>query len=726
MKTENTKAKNPRPLSIDRRRFLKLIGVPALAATMPDNIAKLLAAPSHHRTGTMNDVEHVIILMQENRSFDHYFGTLQGVRGFADPRVMQTPSGQPVWQQPDNGGYVLPFRPPVDNLGLTFLPDPPHGWRDGHSAWNEGKFDQWIANKGVVTMTYHRRSDIPYHAALADAFTVCDAYHCSVMGPTDPNRYHLWTGWLGNNGTEGPNGDPTTGEGPVITNAELGYAWSTYPERLQRNGISWKVYQDTGVGLTADGYWGWTGDKPFIGNYGDNSLLYFHQYQNAPDGSPLALGARTGTTIFNLNQDPARLIDIFREDVRRGQLPQVSWIVAPEAYSEHPNWAPNWGAWYISQFIDILAENPELWSKTVLFLNYDEEGGFFDHIVPPTPPMSPAHGASTVSTAEEIFPGAEGDMSGPYGLGLRVPMIVISPWSKGGFVNSQVFDHTSVIKFLEARFGQGNPDLIEANITEWRRSVVGDLTSAFDFARPEAWRRIALPPTNGYLPDFQRHDDYPVAAPADQTVPAQEPGVRPARALPYDLDATGSVEGNHFQIEFSNVGAATAVFQARSGNPTDLPRCYTVEPGASLAGTWPLTANSAYDVSVHGPNGFFRSFKGGVLTGSAQLAIETFENGRRDDEIFEGGRSKVMSLSITNHSGRRVTVRVFDRYTRKTVKQVLANGARTSSRWSLERFGGWYELVVTVDEDNLFEYRLAGHIEDGKDSISDPLMGGLV
>ena len=161
---------------------------------------------------------------------------------------------------------------------MTFLPDPPHGWNDTHAAWNGGQYDQWVPNKGVTTMTYHTRKDLPYQFALADAFTICDNYHCSLMGPTDPNRYHMWTGWVGNDGAGG---------GPVITNAEAGYDWSTYPERLERAGISWKVYQDIGVGLDAAGFWGWT-DDPYIGNYGDNSLLYFHQYQNALPGTPLA------------------------------------------------------------------------------------------------------------------------------------------------------------------------------------------------------------------------------------------------------------------------------------------------------------------------------------------------------------------------------------------------------------------------------------------------------
>lgn len=271
---------------------------------------------------------------------------------------------------------------------------PPHGWNDGHAAWNEGRFDKWVPNKGVTAMTYHTRGDLPYQFALADAFTVCDNYHCSLLGPTDPNRYHMWSGWVGNDGAAG---------GPVVTNAELGYDWSTYPERLERNGIAWKIYQDVGLGLTAAGFWGWTGD-PYIGNYGDNSLLYFHQYQNAQPGNPLADRAKTGTEINKRGRDPLALLTDFRDDVRAGRLPQVSWIVAPEAYTEHPNWEPGFGAWYVSQVIDILAANPEVWSKMALF-----------------------------------------------------------------------------VTFLEARFARRGRDLVEANITPWRRAVVGDLTSAFDF-----------------------------------------------------------------------------------------------------------------------------------------------------------------------------------------------------------------------------------------------------
>src|SRR5262245_34436052 len=317
-----------------RRTWLKLMGSGLMAAAWPKNIAQLLAVPAHSATGTIADIEHVVFLMQENRSFDHYCGTMRGVRGFADPRAVNLPSGAPVWQQPSDGGFVMPYR--VNNIGTRFLPDPPHGWNDTHAAWHQGRHDQWVPNKGETALTYYNRTDIPYFFALAEAFTICDAYHCSVMGPTDPNRYHMWTGWVGNDGNGG---------GPVITNAEAGYDWSTYPERLQAAGISWKVYQDVGVGLNAAGFWGWT-DDAFIGNYGDNSLLYFHQYQNAPPGTPLADKAKTGSNLLATGRtNPRSLVDLFRMDVSSGNLPSVSWIVAPEAYSEHPNWVPRYGEW---------------------------------------------------------------------------------------------------------------------------------------------------------------------------------------------------------------------------------------------------------------------------------------------------------------------------------------------------------------------------------------------
>ncbi|MDG4821383.1 phospholipase C, phosphocholine-specific [Asanoa sp. WMMD1127] len=682
--------------ALDRRSFLKMVGAPAVGAALPAGLDKAVAIPANNKTGSLADVEHVIFLMQENRSFDHYFGTMRGVRGFADPHPITLPSGKSVFHQPNGAGELLPFRPDVPDLGQTFLPDPPHGWNDGHRAWNDGRHDQWVPNKGVSAMTYHIRGDLPYQFALADAFTVCDNYHCSLLGPTDPNRYHMWSGWVGNDGKAG---------GPVITNAEAGYDWSTYPERLERNGISWKIYQDIGLGLTAAGFWGWTSD-PYIGNYGDNSLLYFHQYQNAQPGTPLADKAKQGTEVNKVGRDPLKLLADLRSDVEHNRLPQVSWIVAPEAYTEHPNWEPGFGAWYVSQVVDILASNPEVWSKMALFVTYDEEGGFFDHLPPATPPQTREHGLSTVSTVNEIFPGDAGNRPGPYGLGMRVPMIIVSPWTRGGWVNSELFDHTSLIRFMEARFARHNRDLVESNITPWRRAVVGDLTSAFDFKTPNRSSSIKLPDTDDFKPDnLIRFPDQVPVPPADQAVPRQEKGVKPARALPYALDVAADRDRSALRLEFRNTGAAAAVFHTREPGSTAVPRTYTVEPGKRLTDTWAADA----DVSVHGPNGFFRRFAGGT----GLLVTADYDERHLELEL---------TFANNGRQGRSVTVR--DGYRGRPVTLSLRPGERERKKWSLKHNHGWYDLTVSVDE--AVVQRIAGHLENGEDSFTDPAMGGLV
>ena len=690
-------------MTTDRRKFVKMMGAGALAATFGESIQRALALPGNHRTGTIRDVEHIVILMQENRSFDHYFGTLRGVRGFGDPRAVKLPSGEPVWNQPNGAARVLPFRPNVPDLGLAFVEDTAHNWADTVLAWNQGKYDQWLPQKGTTTMAHLERKDIPFHFALADAFTICDAYHCSFLGATDPNRYHLWTGWIGNDGKNG---------GPVLDNSEAGYDWSTYPERLQSAGVSWKVYQDVGEGLDAEHFWGW--GPPYIGNYGDNSLLYFHQYQNAPEGSPLALGARTGTNI----SAGGTLFDQFKADVAGNRLPQVTWIVAPEAYSEHPNWPANYGAWYVSQILDALTENPEVWSKTAFFLMYDENDGFFDHMVPPTPPTSRAQGLSTVDASLELFTGnAAHAVTGPFGLGVRVPMIVISPWSKGGWVSSEVFDHTSLIQFIEARFATPHNDLIETNVTPWRRAVTGDLTSVFDFRASDS-RRVQLPSTASYVPpDHDTHPDFVPAVPGMQTMPKQERGLRPARAVPYDLRVTGVAEvaAGEVKIEFANQGKAAAVFQVRSGNTQTGPWTYTVSPYARVSETWPIRGNgqAAYDLAVYGPNGYFRGFKGSLESWEkANLAVEA-------DFDFDHG----VTLEIKNKSHSRARLRIFDGYAQHTLERTLDPHEILVWHWSTEDSFGWYDLKISVESDPSFERHLAGHVETGRDSMSDPLLG---
>jgi len=692
-------------MSTDRREFLKLLSAAAAASAFPASISRALAIPANHRTGTINDVEHIVVMMQENRSFDHYFGTLRGVRGFRDPRAVKLPSGKSVFHQPDANnpdGYVLPFRPDVSNLGLKFLEDTPHDWNGTHAAWNGGSYDQWIANKGTTAMAYLTRGDIPFHYALADAFTVCDAYHCSLLGPTDPNRYHMWTGWVGNDGSA---------EGPVIDNAEAGYGWSTYPELLEKAGISWKVYQDVGDGLDAADFWGWTGNA-YIGNYGDNSLLYFHQYQNAADSSPLAQKARTGTNISK----SGTLFDIFRQDVLANQLPQVSWIVAPEAYTEHGNWPSNFGAWYVSQMLDALTANPEVWSKTVFLYMFDENDGFFDHMVPPTPPQSRAQGISTVGTTNELFAGSPTYPAiqytpGPYGLGVRVPMVVISPWTKGGWVNSEVFDHTSLIRFLERRFG-----VLEPNITAWRRTIAGDLTSAFNFASPNE-AIVLLPSTASYEPPNQnRYPDYVPPVPANQSLPDQEPGTRPARALSYELHVEGEASQGVVRLVFRNTGKAGAVFQVRSGNGQSGPWTYTVGAGDETSDTFGTRGASSFDLAVSGPNGFLRTFAGGLAANSANFTVRAIYD-RESDGV---------ALIIRNHGSNTEKVSIVDAYSGKTHSRVVHPLDSATFVSELHESFGWYDLTLTIDSDPKFRRQLAGHVETGKPSVSDPAIGAAL
>ncbi|MFL6679179.1 MAG: phosphocholine-specific phospholipase C [Burkholderiaceae bacterium] len=693
----------------NRRNFLRLAASAGAvgANAVPGLIQKALAIPAHHETGTIRDVRHIVILMQENRSFDHYFGTLKGVRGFGDPRPAALPNGKAVWHQPHDGGELLPFHPDAPNLGLQFLDGTPHDWTSTQKAWNGGRYDQWVAAKGSNTMAYFTRQDIPFHYALADAFTVCDAYHCSLMGPTDPNRYHLWTGWAGNDGSGG---------GPVVDNAEAGYGWSTYPERLTAAGISWKVYQDIGTGLTADGAWGWTAN-PYIGNYGDNALLYFHQYQDAQPGTPLHAGARTGT---NVAGDPAQTyFDILRADVARGTLPQVSYIVAPEAFSEHPNWAPNFGAWYTAQVLDILTSNAELWSQTALFITYDENDGFFDHMVPPTPAQTPTQGQSTVPTTHDFFAGSASYPAGPFGMGQRVPMIVVSPWTRGGWVCSEVFDHTSLIRFIERRFGPGH-GLRESNITPWRRAVAGDLTSAFDFARPND-AVPALPATAGYLPpDKLRHDSYVPIPPSVQAMPGQERGLKWSRALPYDLAVHGRVDAAHrtFALDFANRGDAGAVFRVSTAGSGDAPRTYTVEPGKALHDTWTtVPANGRYAFVVTGPGAFHREFAGDAVAASARASVVP------EARVEHGGfGDDGVRLLLSNEGTTPVTLTVAaNAYVRMPARRIhLAPGQAVEERWPVAATFGWYDLSVTCDASPAFLRRAAGRVENGRPRVSDP------
>ncbi|GAA1587979.1 phospholipase C, phosphocholine-specific [Kribbella sancticallisti] len=674
---------------LNRRRFLQLAGGTAAFAAMSSSIEQAAAIPANRRLGSIEDVEHIVVLMQENRSFDHYFGALKGVRGFGDPRPVTLPSGKPVFHQPNGTKDVLPFHPDADDLGMQFLQGLAHSWPDGQAAINKGKYDRWVPAKTATTMAYLTREDIPFHYALADKFTVCDAYHCSFIGATDPNRYYMWTGYTGNDGTGG---------GPVLGNDELGYGWTTYPERLEQAGVSWKIYQDIGDGLDANGSWGWIEDA-YRGNYGDNSLLYFNQYRNASPGNPLYDKARTGTNA----KAGDGLFDHLRADVKNGNLPQISWIAAPEAFTEHSNFPSNYGAWYISQVLDALTSDPEVWSKTALFITYDENDGFFDHVVPPYPPASAAQGLSTTDVVPDLFAGNSRYVAGPYGLGPRVPMIVVSPWSTGGYNCSEVFDHTSIIQFMERRFGVHEP-----NISPWRRAICGDLTSAFDFSA-EGRQPGQLPDTSAYEPpDHDRHPDYRPTPPAVGSMPGQERGSRRTRPLPYAPYVDGAVAGGKYQLTFASGNEAGAQFLVTAANRTDGPWTYTTEAGKTIADTWnTVYSGGTTDLTVHGPNGFLRTFKSKPDTGLEVTARHNSSTGDLDFTLTNSS-SKDVAFSLTNsYDGRPQRIRI-------------RRGTSAQYKLNVHHSKQWYDVTVVADTDTAFLRRFAGHVETGEAGVSDP------
>ncbi len=470
-------------LRMTRRRLIgsaAAIAASAAASVLPPNVRRALAqAPPSG--GSMKDIKHVVMLMQENRSFDHYFGTLAGVRGFDDPDALTLSTGKSVFYQPDPenpSGYLLPFHLDTRKTSAQKIPSTSHAWAVQHDAWNGGKMDNWMPAhrkadgvRAPYVMGYHTRADIPFQFALAEAFTICDAYHCSVLGPTWPNRMYWMTGCIDADGEGG---------GPMISNKPIkeGFTWTTYAERLEKAGVSWKVYQQQD-------------------NYGCNMLEYFKAFKEAaPDSHLYTRG---------MVREPEGK---FEYDAMNDNLPTISWIITTSTQSEHPDFMPAAGAAFVASKIDAIAANPEVWAKTVFILNYDENDGIFDHVVPPTAPAG---------TAKEYVKGL------PIGAGYRVPCIVVSPWTAGGWVCSQPFDHTSVLQFLEKFTGVKEP-----NITDWRRQTFGDLTSAFRFEDGKV-SPPPLPDTVGPLSRARFEAAYlpkPTLPGAEQKLPTQEKGSR--------------------------------------------------------------------------------------------------------------------------------------------------------------------------------------------------------
>jgi len=614
---------------------------PADAASPPDGAPGL--------TGTLRDVRHVVIFIQENRAFDEYFGALSGVRGFGDPAAMTLRTGLSVFHQPSGTGVVLPFHTALDCVN-----DVDHGWASGHDAWHNGAWDRWVPAKGTTALSAHTRAELSYYYALADAYTVLDAYHCSVMGPTNPNRLYLMTGTI----------DATaTGGGPVIDNTEppAGFTWTTYPERLQAAGVSWRTYQA-------------------FDNYDDNALAWFRPFIRSGAGDPL------------FERGMRRLSDAvgeFRRDVMNDTLPQVSWIIAPTALSEHPPYPLSAGQNLTQQYLAALAANPAVARSTVFLLTYDENGGFYDHAAPPTPPPG---------TAAEFVRGA------PIGFGNRVPMVVISPWSRGGVVDPEVADHTSVLRFLEHWTGVREP-----NISAWRRQVSGDLLAAFDFAHPDftppVLPAIAARTCSGAAP----------AVPTMQSIPAQEVGVRPTRALPYQPNATARTDcaAGRVYLSMTNTGAAAVHYQVSANQfRTDGPWQYDVAPGATVEDSFAVVTYGAgrYDLTLAGPNGFERKFAGDLNAACGALEVRSILH------PAEG----TLELSYANRGGAAVTFTTASRIRGMGPwTDTVAAGATRSRTFDLAATGRrWYMLAVSASGAPAFRRTFAGHLENGRPDVT--------
>jgi phospholipase C len=855
-----------------RRSFIKkaglLSGAAGLWTALPGSIRKALSIDPSVGTSFL-DAEHVVILMQENRSFDHCFGTLRGVRGFNDPRSIWLPDRNRVWLQSNaRGETYAPFHLDIKNTRATWMHSLPHSWGNQVDARNDGKYNKWLDVKRSstreyaqmpLTMGYYDRRDIPFYFALADAFTVCDQHFCSSLTGTNPNRLYFWTGTIRE--------QPDENAQACVWNDDMDYGtlhWTTFPERLEAAGISWKVYQNE---VSIDTRFSEEED-PWLSNFQDNPLEFFSQYhikyhprhmeflparaklledeisklqtalQTLPSTDPGYQKAKsqlpkrqeqlrvnledqqkyTASGFTQLPQDQISLhkkglftntgdphyrdltnlsyndhgeeralkipkgdiLHAFRNDVISGALPTVSWLTAPEHFSDHPSSA--WfGAWYVSEVMEILTRNPEIWKKTIFILTYDENDGYFDHVPPfvAPDPHNPASGRSSeeIDTRVEYYSLEQQrkrkgfpehyERGSSIGLGFRVPLVIASPWSRGGWVNSQVFDHTSCLQFLEkfltAKTGR---KIEEPNISAWRRTVCGDLSSVF---RPYQGEKIPEPdflakdefiesvhkakfkqvPSNYTLlgrEDIELINRDPDASP---WMPKQEIGIKPSNALPYQLYADGSLNraNGRFEIQFE---AKNEIFGAESaGSPFNVYAyrkylslaaesagtrelddlrtwAYAVAAGRRVVDAWTVDQfeDGRYHLCVYGPNGFMREYKGSLQEPDLFVAC--------DYEKHMGRLTGSLAFRISNRDpDHPVQVDIMDNSYRKgsQAQKLEKKGKKGDSAtlvFLLEKQHGWYDFSIRVKGDEAFEKRYAGKVETGNPSQSDPLMGRVL
>ncbi len=836
----------------DRRIFLKkaalLSGGMGLIGKLPASIQKAFAI-NPAAGSTYLDAEHIVFLMQENRSFDHCYGTLQGVRGFNDPRAISLPNKNKVWAQTNaEGETYTPFRLDIKDSKITWLGSLPHSWDDMTMARNEGHHDKWLDAKRSgrkecknmpLTMGHFTRDDIPFYYALADAFTICDQHFCGSLTGTTPNRLHFWTGTIREKHDEHVIAN--------VYNSDVDYgkeaSWKTFPEYLEENNISWKIYQNE-VSIDT----GFEGEEEdWLANFTDNPIEWFKQFNiRFAKGHMTYLQKAIHTlpekikmlqeTISKLPADDATLPDLkkqlenlqhkydyvkdainkytpenfeklsslqknlhekafcnnsndadyrsletityddngttrtmqipkgdvlyqLRQDVKTGRLPTVSWIVAPSNFSDHPG-SPWYGAWYLSEVFDILTQNPEVWKKTIFILNYDENDGYFDHVPPFVPPNPYKENSGKVSasinTKEEFVSKQQSwlqkdakrmseQAEGPVGLGFRVPLVIASPWSRGGWVNSEVCDLTSPIQFMEHFLSHKTGRKIYSNeVNGFRRAVCGNLTSVF---RPYNGEDITLPAPVDRIPflesihkaqfkalpsGYKKLTNAEVAALNANTaalpfMPKQEKGTRPACAIPYQLYVEGKLKNNVFSLQFDNkkdlfgdktTGVPFIVYNLLNDLP---PRNYVVLPGDTITDEWTVNADGNYHLRVNGPNGFYREFIGNKNKTLPEVVCNYQQAGAAK------GLSGNIELSIKNMSAQKQVIEIIDNaYKTGTITQTLSPDAIITIPVNLNESSNWYDVSVKIKGNKIYEIRYAGHVETGRESITDPLMGGLV
>ncbi len=712
-------------MSVDRRKFLSWslqAGAGVSAGALPLSIQRALAAEPAVETGTITDIKHIVILMQENRGFNHYFGTMRGVRGFGDRFPVPLENGKPVWFQSNGEREVAPFHMDPQAFNALLAPSTPHSFADSQGAWNQGKFGQWPLYKKDNSMGYYTREDIPFQFALAEAFTICDGYHCSITAGTDPNRITFWAGSnfnpalaaQGINCTDADSepdnlrcwiANPEKDIWPVpgYTYKDSAFEWPTLPDLLQAAGVTWRIYQDPNDN--------WTGAM--------NGCLAFASFRNAQPGSPIY---EQGMSHWTLEQ--------LAEDVMNDTLPAVSWVLPPREFSEHPGApsSPQKGGWYTEQVLNALTANPEVWSRTVFLLTFDENDGLFDHLPAPAPPSynldGTLAGAATLPLAGEYFSDPErkhidqrdltsGNLR-PFGLSARVPMYVVSPWSKGGWVCSEVFDHTSLALFFEKRFGFTVP-----NVSPWHRAVCGDLTSAFDFTGRKDHAPVAMPSMDNYAAsDAEQRARGPYVVPTPHQPLLQERGTRPSRALGYELHAgTTAISATALTLEFHNSGSIGAVFHVYDRLHLDrIPRRYTVEAGKQLSDSWDLAADAGkHDLWVYGPHGFVRVFRNlaPVTASMPQCSLE-----------YQAAQGSVV-LTLDNFGTAPCQLLISDEaYSSGGPWQIaLMPGESRQQTFDIGSTGNWYDLAVRLEGNDAVLQQFAGRMETGQHSISDPALG---